>query len=778
MTCPRRAVALLALSWTIALLAGCSSETSESAQQEPAAAPGPATYVGQQGCEKCHEQEAALWRDSHHDLAMAVADADTVLGDFDDAVFTYGDVTSTFFRRDGEYRVRTDGPDGALQDYKIAYVFGVVPLQQYLVEFPGGRLQALSLSWDTRPEEEGGQNWFHLYPDEIITHDDPLHWTGPNQNWNYMCAECHSTDLQKNYTAETGAYEPSWSQIDVGCEACHGPGSAHEEWAEAKERGEAVIADPRMGLAVLFPAYNDEIWAFRGRNPIAVREKPLKTRVELENCGRCHARRSAILEKYVYGRPLSDTHRISLLEDGLYQPDGQILDEVYVYGSFVQSLMYRRDVTCSDCHDVHGARLREEGNAVCSRCHLAEVYDTPEHHFHKVDSTGADCVDCHMPSRYYMVVDERHDHSMRIPRPDLSVKLGTPNTCNDCHEHEKESFEWARLRIVEWYGEPANRRLHYGEAIAAARNGALGADRLLARIVEDLESPGIARASALTLLARHPGVEHLDEIRLALGDPDPLVRSGALGALDSSDLQTRIALAFPLLKDPVRMVRLEAARVLAPVRPEMLTDTQRADLELGLSEYEQIQWVNIERVEANLNLGWVRATRGDLAGAEQAYRKALRLEPDFVPALVNLADLYRQMERDAEGQRLLQRAVEAQPLNGDVHHALGLLLARRRQLAPAVEELRRAAELRPDNGRYSYVYAVALHSAGQAESAVVVLQETHRRHPNDRDPLIALASFARDAGDRDAALRWATELLELSPGDPEAQALLADLQRR
>jgi len=362
---------------------------------------------------------------------------------------------------------------------------------------------------------------------------------------------------------------------------------------------------------------------------------------------------------------------------------------------------------------------------------------------------------------------------MRIPRPDLSVEPGTPNTCNDCHR--KESFEWARKAVVAWYGEPKNRRLHYGEAIAAARACARGADRLLARIAEDLQTPGIARATALTLLGEYPVAGRLEQIRLALGDTDPLVRAGALGALDSSDLQTRIELAFPLLKDPVRTVRMEAERMLAPVPREMLDSAQTADLELGLSEYEQIQWVNIERVESNLNLGWIRASRGDLQGAEKAYHDALRLDPDFIPGLVNLADLYRQMDRDGEGLQLLQHAVEVDPLNGDVHHALGLLLARRRQLAPAIEELRRAAELRPDVARYAYVYAVGLHSAGRAEEAMAVLEETHRRHPANRDLLIALATFARDAGDRDAALRWATELLELAPGDPEAQALLADL---
>jgi len=132
-------------------------------------------FVGANACISCHAVQFESWQGSHHDLAMQQANAKSMLGAFDNASFRHGNVTSTFHQKDGRYLVRTDGPDGKLQDFEIKYAFGVYPLQQYLIELDDGRIQALSIAWDARPEAQGGQRWFHLYPDETIPHDDILH---------------------------------------------------------------------------------------------------------------------------------------------------------------------------------------------------------------------------------------------------------------------------------------------------------------------------------------------------------------------------------------------------------------------------------------------------------------------------------------------------------------------------------------------------------------------------------------------------------------------------
>ncbi|MGH7892210.1 MAG: multiheme c-type cytochrome, partial [Thermodesulfobacteriota bacterium] len=303
----------------------------------------PPRFVGGHVCAECHKAEYDLWIGSHHDLAMQEAAADTVLGDFDGAVFSYRDVESAFYKKGEKFMVRTDGPDGKLHDYEIKYTFGVYPLQQYLVEFPGGRLQALSIAWDSRSKSEGGQRWFHLYPNDKIAHDDTLHWTGIDQNWNHMCAECHSTDLKKNYDLKAGTFNTTWSEINVSCEACHGPGSEHVEWAGQKNPDEF----PNMGLLVSFDERKGVRWTIDEKSGDAVRSTPLKSHTEIEVCSRCHSRRSAISDNYVYGRSLLDTHIPALLDDGFYYPDGQIEAEDYEWGSFVQSKMYHEGVTCT-----------------------------------------------------------------------------------------------------------------------------------------------------------------------------------------------------------------------------------------------------------------------------------------------------------------------------------------------------------------------------------------------------------------------------------------------
>ena len=371
----------------------------------------PAKLVGRATCASCHESQHEAWAGSHHDLAMQEATEQTVLGDFDDAEFTHHGATSRFFRRDGRFMVRTDGPDGELTDYEIAYTFGVDPLQQYLIRFPRGRLQTLSICWDARPKVRGGQRWYHLYGDERIAHDDELHWTGRNQNWNYMCAACHSTGLRKGYDLATDRYNTTWSEIDVSCEACHGAGSHHVAWAEAD--GRAADGDKALPVTLTSRA----TWVFDPAAVTARREPPLAAHTQVETCAPCHSRRSVVSDQPFHGLPLHDTHRTSLLDAGLYHANGQIQAEVYVYGSFVQSKMYHAGVTCADCHEPHSLTLRAPGNALCVRCHLSSTFDTKQHHLHESGSAGAVCVGCHMPATVYMGIDPRRDHSIRIPRP-------------------------------------------------------------------------------------------------------------------------------------------------------------------------------------------------------------------------------------------------------------------------------------------------------------------------------------------------------------------------
>ena len=492
---------------------------------------------------------------------------------------------------------------------------------------------------------------------------------------------------------------------------------------------------------------------------------------EIETCGRCHARRAAITADYQFGGPLTDSYRVSLLDRGLYHDDGQILDEVYVYGSFLQSRMYQQGVSCSDCHEPHSLQLYNQGNALCNRCHLAERFDTADHHHHEVGSPGAACVSCHMPATTYMVVDPRRDHSFRVPRPDLSVRFDTPNACGACHAPEGAS--WAADAIAEWFGQ--GRPTSYVELLASGRSRAGGAEADLRTLAGDSDAPGIARATALAALSTTSQAS-ITAIAEALGDENPLVRMGALAGLEAADPVTVMRLALSLVRDPNRSVRLEAARRMATIPAQQVPPQQRAAVAEAIAEYRAAQNVHLERAQSHLNLGWLAMQQGDLGSAEQEYMTALELEPYFIPSFINLADLYRLTERDVEGEALLRRALEVAPEFGDVRYALGLLLVRLDRLDEAVEQLRRAAELAPQQPHYVYVHAVAVQTAGDAASAVALLDEGLVRYPADRELLFGAAAFSRDLGDRDRAIGYAQRLVDLDPSDPQAAAFLRDLQ--
>ncbi len=764
-TCIRGMAHVLALVLFIVQFAGCGSK------KEGATAP---AYVGAKVCAQCHAQEETLWSRSDHALAMQEANDETVLGDFQDATFTHDGITYKFFKKGGEFHVRAKGQDGKASDYEIAYTFGVAPLQQYLIPFPGGRYQPLRIAWDSRPTDRGGQRWFSLYPGQTIPPEDPLHWTGRNQTWNFMCADCHSTNLKKQYDRQQDGYATTWTDLNVSCEACHGPGSRHVEWGSITEAGRpSAGSSDGNGLTVDLRADRDA-WVPNSATGIARRAKPLASDAEFQTCARCHARRSVIHEDYVHGKPLLDTHLPVLLEDRVYHADGQIKEEAYEYGSFLQSKMSRAGVTCSDCHEPHALTVRAEGNALCAQCHLPSKFDGPQHHFHKPDSTGGRCVECHMPARPYMVVDPRRDHSFRIPRPDLTVKLGTPNACTQCHRDR--SPQWAAAKVTRWYGEGRRMEFHFGEAFHAARTRLPKADKGLIAIFNDPSHPGIARATALAELRAFPAPQVVAALAQGAANADPLVRIGALRGLQGMDPASRVSVASALLNDPIRAVRIEAARALAAVPRGVVSQEQQPALNLASVEYINAQLANAEMPGSHVNLGVFYAERGEWDNAEFAYRTALRLAPSFVPALINLADLYRLQNQDDKGMPFLDEALAKEPDNATAHHALGLMLVRQGRAEEALTHFEQASRLEPGDVRYRYVYGVALHSLGRTDRALGVLEGAETRHPGDPQVLQALATMHRDAGHYATAMRYAERLVALNPEDRAARNLMAELR--
>lgn len=715
----------LRLTWLLGpviFLCACSDDGSSSSGNPKSEQP---HHVGSGVCAECHEATYGDWTGSHHQLAMAEPDRETMRAPFDGETLGAGPERSRFERSADAWIVRTPGPDGRMDEYPVRYSFGVEPLQQYLLELPGGRLQAHGAARDTR----GAGAWFDLYADARDDPADPGHWTAPARNWNHMCADCHSTAVRKGYDASTDSFTTTFAELSVGCEACHGPGSAH-------------VAAARAGGAPV---------------PLA----DLSTQAaELGTCAPCHSRRSQLAEGFLPGAAWLDHYLPVLLEEGAYHADGQILDEVYVWGSFLQSRMHGAGVRCSDCHDPHTARVRLPGDATCTQCHggprggefpglAARRYDDSAHHFHPPESEGARCVACHMSARTYMEIDARRDHSFRIPRPDLAAITGAPDACAGCHEDRAPG--WAAGEIALRFG--AERRAHYGEILAGARRRDPALEPALARLASDEDAPAIVRATALALAAGYGGDETSRVLLESLGHDDPLLRIGAIRGVRRFAPALRWQALAPLLDDARRAVRTEAVRALLEMRGA-LDGPARARLDPAIRSYLRQLELLADRADGQSRMAEARLALGDVAGAEAALDRALELQPTWVPALVNLADLRRATGRDAEGGELLARALALAPDSADALVARALWLVRQGRREAAVPLLARASALEPAAPERAYLHAVALSSTGRPEDALDVLDAALALRPDAASLAQLAAGIARDLGDEARAVRY------------------------
>jgi predicted CXXCH cytochrome family protein len=725
--------------------------------------PQAATYVENGACLGCHREEGRQWAESHHAMAMALPTEASVRGDFNGTTFTHRGVTTRFFRRDSKYFVNTEGPDGKFADFEVRYTFGLEPLQQYLLATPGGRLQPLSVAWDG-PK----RRWFHLLPDEKTPPGDVLHWTGRYQTANTMCLVCHTTNFEKRYDAKADTFASTWSEPNVSCQSCHGPGSAHVEWETSQrgggERKQAAPATPHA-LTVDFRASG--------------------SRAAIDVCAPCHSRRSELATAPAPHEAVLDAYLPSLLVPPLYHDDGQQLDEVYVDASFRQSRMFQKGVVCTNCHNAHTGKLKLAGNAVCLQCHrkdpgsgfptAAGDYDSPAHHFHKANSTGASCVACHMPPKTYMQIQRRPDHSIRVPRPDLAVKLGTPDACTNCHTDRKP--EWAAAAVAKWYGPKRRQERHYGEAFRAARAGEPGGAEALSLVAADPGMPAIVRASALADLRQDP-VTGAAARMSAAKDNDALIRLGAAESAEGLPVDERLATLTPLLRDPLRAVRVTAARNLSSVAAERLSGDAKTAFDTALAEYITAQETALDMPGAQFNLAVVyeNTARRDLA--ETYYRGALRIDPDFTAARANLAVLLSGLARNADAEQVLVEGLKRRPDLGDLQYSLGLILAEGNRMAEAKAALAKAARLLPARADVQYNYGLALQQTGESAAAEKSLLRAQQIDPSDPAIPYALAILYAQTNRIPKALEWADRLQSMRPGDPQIARLIASLRSK
>jgi len=757
-----------------------------------------AAYVGSQACFECHAEETKQWRGSHHDRSMDLATPETVLGDFDGAELTHFGITSRMFRQGDKYMIHTEGPDGTMQDFQIKYVFGVDPLQQYMVEMERGedqgadevgRVQVLRVSWDTVRKR-----WFFLSPPDVshkLAPSDPLHWTKMGQNWNHMCADCHSTNLHKNHNPKNDTYHTTFSEIHVGCEACHGPGSVHVKLADSK----SLFWDRKLGYGL-------------------PNLKSRDTHVQMHACFRCHSQRRIVRPDFEAGKNFYDYFANRLLTPDGYHSDGQILGEVYVHGSFIQSLMYHKDVRCTDCHNPHTALPRHEGNTLCTSCHMdshpAGKYDAPSHHHHKPDGKGALCVECHMPESTYMAIDPRRDHSMKIPRPDLSIRLGTPNTCTRCHldranidpdkrkqlgdyagwiaaarnqdeevrRELKKIDQWSLKFMRQWYDTNWQKKPEYATTLSSAWKGDPKVTADLLELAKNKKAPAIFRATAMHELGRFaPDQDSFGAALKGLQDPSPQVRAAAIRALDpeveglievvkeardprvrvpaNQRLRRLLKAMTPLLEDPRRLVRIEVARALAPVPTGEFNATERTALEKAADDLKRSLAVNSDQVGSHMTLGILYERKGETRLAAQAYRTAIRIQGDVTGPRSNLAVLLDRLGQQEEAKRL-----------------------RREELDLLARDVKLLEDTGQENAGLLYRYGMSLYLNDRIEEAEKPLLKATQLEPYSPRPLLALVLLHEKLNRWDDAMDGCRRLLELRPNDLSYRQLLQRLRQQ
>jgi predicted CXXCH cytochrome family protein len=707
-----------------------------------------ARYAGSESCKKCHSGEFEKWHPSNHGRAERMVTKEEDHKAFEPKqTLTHGkDTSEAFVDADGLAKILTIGLDKKRRAYPVVRVIGNHPLRQFLIPAPGGRMQTCDVTLDPVKNE-----WFDVYGDEERAPGDWGHWTGQGMNWNAMCAACHNTRLRKNYEPRTNSYHTTMAEMSVGCESCHGPMKDHVEWQE--------------------------------KPPLDGKKDPTVSKFTrdqvMETCAACHARRAELTGDLIPGESFFD-HFSLTVTDGtdIYHPDGQIRDENYEFASFLSSRMHHAGVRCVDCHDPHSTKNIVKGNQLCMNCHTAPrpdfptapVIDPTAHSHHGADSTGNQCISCHMPVTTYMQRHPRHDHSFSIPDPRLTKEFGVPNACNKCHTDK--DVDWAIQASRKFYGDKPDRPSRTRAlTVANARRGDPAARGQLIKLLATEEIPAW-QATACHLLERWVMDPEVTQALIGqLSHASPLVREAAVRSLGqqvrANNANVRATLQ-PLLDDPLRSVRIAAAWALV----DTLDLTTRAGKELV-----HMLDINADQPTGRMQLAQFASLRGDTAGAIRQMRKAIEWDPNSPPFHHDLAILLSTTGDSAGAVKALRDAIVLAPENPEYHYKLALALSETGTTAEAIAELEKAVKLDPGYARAWYNLGLAKSSMNQPQAAIAALRQGEAADPNDPAIPYARATIHARLGQKMEALSAAALALQLRPDFPEARQLIQALSQ-
>lgn len=641
------------------------------------------------------------WQESDHARAMGIANEQNLLAPFPSNA-KFGATTAQFFKKGGKYFVEiTEGPQ--TNTYTIAHTFGHYPLQQYLVEIERGKYQVLPFSWDSRPSSLGGQEWFHIYGDELLGESDRFHWLQPLQNWNGMCADCHSTGLQRGYNQEEDSFATIYDKINVACLACHSP--------DKQMSDEYSLRNPKLKTRDIKGE-----WIRKSHQKVAAWQGTERNNQFMDACFACHSLRTPLTDGFDNNEDFLDQFQPQLLIAPFYQADGQIRDEVYVYGSFLQSKMYQAGVNCLDCHEPHSGKVKLETNGLCLQCHAPEEYQTPAHLNHSPDSPGGQCVNCHMPETTYMKVDPRRDHSFVVPRPSLSEEFGTKNACTSCHEGQ--SNQWASENIRKWFG-PQTVSAAEKAFLVIQKNPKANVSAYF-QVANDEKVSPIKRATAIYLMGLRTIQLTENSLDSLISDDNMLIRYSAAFSAKQLPSESAFSKLLPLLHDQTRVVRITALETLIYLGLQPEKSGQQA---LVMEELLTAKSNAIWRGEGRVNFANLHVRMGDIHAGIEQLTSATNFDTYYEVAYLNLADLFRQMKNEKLVNEWLEKGIEKIPTSGFLHFSKGLHLVRDGKKQESLNLFKKATKLDSSNEQFWFAYILTHHELGQREKALSIISE-------------------------------------------------------
>ncbi|MBU2918816.1 hypothetical protein KO505_12745 [Psychrosphaera sp. F3M07] len=691
-------------------------------------------------CVTCHQSAVNDWQQSDHAKAMDLANEKTILGNFNNVTTKHFSQQARFYIQDELFKIDLTEGD-KLTTYTVNYTFGHYPLQQYLVPAQGGRFQVFPFAWDSRQESQGGQRWYPNYANEDIKSNDRLHWQQPLQNWNGMCADCHSDGLKRNYSIAENSFETKWDNINVGCQSCHGKMDDHTQ--VNVQTSSSLIDSPQQHQQVLnwLIKPGEKVAKLRDQQgKLATKQEKRDKGKFMDTCFSCHSLRSPLTDGIQPEQEFLNQFSPSLLSQPFYHSDGQIKEEVYVYGSFLQSKMFAEGVTCLNCHNKHTMKVKTQSNGLCLQCHSSEVYQQEKHTQHPLTSSGGQCVNCHMPETTYMSVDARRDHSFRIPRPDLSAIYNTPNACINCHQDQDNL--WAVSHLEKWHGK--SKILSDGEQlfIELQHQGGLPLD-LHFKLINDLSLNEIKRASAIMLLPNSTAKLSDSQVQSWIASDEPLIRLAMAKVGHLLPLNERIKHYKSLLNDQYKAIRIASATHLVNLGLEQSVIFKNAFDELVFAN-EVSSW----RGEGNLNQSLIHLNKGQTTQTISALNKSISVDPYFDVPYVNLADVYKNLNDNKNEKSTLDKGLTFNPKSANLHYSYGMYLIRLGDKKSSINSFASAIRYDNTNPQFAYLYILALDSVGNTQKAIRELKLIIKRYNYNRQLLQLGLGFAQKQQDR------------------------------